>query len=89
MVAKKKQKKIKVVEEEEVIIPIKKEPRLLSEGEFEIRDLTWAVGVTCKCGRELDLFQWNIPEELRCKYCGRAYFVKLDVYQDYENERRI
>lgn len=61
----------------------KQQRRALLPPEFEVRDLTWAVGINCQCGHQLDLFTWNIPEERVCKKCGRKYSIKLLAYQEY------
>ena len=55
--------------------------RELNQEEYEVRDLTWAVGVKCKCGYELDLFTWNEPTERKCKVCGRQYEIRLKTYE--------
>jgi hypothetical protein len=85
--AKKKEKKIKVVKEEEKIafsgVAATPEPRVLSAIEFEVRDLSWAAAVNCICGHQLDLFTWNIPEERVCPKCGRKYSVRLVGYEEF------
>lgn len=63
---------------------VKKEnkfPRELIPTEYEVRDITWAVGLKCVCGRELDLFNWNEPIERVCKDCGRKYDIILKAYE--------
>lgn len=54
-------------------------PRVLKPEEYQVRNLEWAVGVRCVCGYELDLFQYKIDIERKCKKCGRRYDIDLQV----------
>lgn len=74
MVAKKKVKKASTV-------VIEKYPRELPDDQYVVRDLHWAVGIICVCGRELDLFVRNIDVERKCPTCGRSYDLKLVAYE--------
>lgn len=60
---------------------VQKYPRELSETEFEVRDLQWAVGVQCPCGRGLDFFIRLQPHEMVCPVCNRHYEIKLKAYE--------
>ena len=86
MVASKKLRKVKVIEgvkpkeskPEEKGVWIK---RMLGPEEYEVRDITWAVGINCSCGYQLDLFTYNIEEEKVCKKCGKKYDIELKVFE--------
>lgn len=56
-------------------------PRELPEEDFQVRDLGWAVGVICTCGKELDFFNRFQPHEMVCSKCNRYYSVKLVGYE--------